>query len=603
VTATGAPGQDGGGGAAPATTADLLPTASGRETWRAAGRLLRPHRAVTAAALTTLVLSTVVGLTVPPLLGRIVDVVLADGGASGGDIDRLAALLLAAVAAQAVLGGLATALVAVAGERALADLRETVVGRALDLRLADVERTPSGDLLARVTGDVEAVSRSFREALPELVGAVLTVGLTLVGLALLDWRLALAGLVVAPIHVLATRWYLRRSGPVYASERVALGARTSQVSETLGGAATVRAFRLQDDHGDRVDRASSRAIDRSLLAARIRSRFFAWLNGAELVGLGTVLAVGFVAVRADVVTVGEATAAALYFHRLFNPFNAMLGLLDTAQDAGAALARLVGVASVVPPAEPAAPESPLDASVVLRGVGHEYVSGHPVLRDVDLRVAPGERVAVVGPTGAGKTTLAKLVAGIHDPTAGRVLLGGRSPAELGGARTRAVVALVTQEVHVFSGTVADDLRLVRPDACDADLVAALDRVGARAWVEALPHGLATTVGEGGHVLGPAQAQQLALARLVLADRPVVVLDEATAEAGSAGARVLEASAARAVEGRTVLVVAHRLTQAAAADRVVVLEAGRVVEDGMHDELVAAGGAYARLWSAWRRGRT
>ena len=578
----------------------LLPTASGRETWRVTRRLLRPHRGVTAAALTTLLLSTAAGLTVPPLLGRIVDVVLDEGTTAA--VDRLAVLLLAAVAAQAVLGGLATALVAVAGERALADLRETVVGRALGLPLADVERTPAGDLLARVTGDVEAVSRSFREALPELVGAVLTVGLTLVGLAVLDWRLALAGLVVAPIHVLATRWYLRRSGPVYASERVALGTRTSQVSETLGGAATVRAFRLQDRHGTLVDRASAAAIDRSLLAARIRSGFFAWLNGAELVGLGTVLAVGFLSVRADVVTVGEATAAALYFHRLFNPFNAMLGLLDTAQNAGAALARLIGVTFVVPPPEPVRPARPADASVVLAGVGHEYVPGHPVLHDVDLRVAPGERVAVVGPSGAGKTTLAKLAAGIHEPTTGQVLLGGRTPGEMGARMIRATVALVTQEVHVYSGNVADDLRLVRPAAADDDLLAALDTVGARAWVEALPDGLATTVGEGGHLLGPAQAHQLALARLVLADRPIVVLDEATAEAGSAGARVLERAAARAVEGRTVLVVAHRLTQAATADCVVVVEHGRVVEEGAHHTLVTAGGPYSRLWSAWRRGR-
>jgi ATP-binding cassette subfamily C protein len=507
------------------------------------------------------------------------------------------------VAAEAVLGGLATALVAVAGERALADLRETVLQRALDLPLADVERTPSGDLLARVTGDVEAVSRSFREALPQLVGAVLTVALTLVGLVVLDWRLALAGLAVAPIHVLATRWYLRRSGPVYAAERVALGARTSQVVETVAGSATVRAFRWQRAHGGLVAGASARAIERSLVAARLRSRFFATLNGAELVGLASVLAVGYAAVAADVVSVGEATAGALYFHRLFNPFNAMLGLLDTAQDAGAALARLVGVAAVAPPAQPVSPVAPRDASVRLSGVTHEYVPGHPVLRDVHLQVAPGERVAVVGPSGAGKSTLAKLVAGVHEPTAGGVRLGGRTPADLGREGLRRTVALVTQEVHVFAGTLADDLRLVRPDARDEELLAALAAVSARGWVEALPAGLATVVGEGGHPLAPARAQQLALARLVLANRPVVVLDEATAEAGAAGARVLEAAAARATAGRTVVVVAHRLTQAARADRVVVLDAGRVVEQGPHGDLVTAGGPYARLWSAWaeRRG--
>ncbi|MGF1646197.1 MAG: ATP-binding cassette domain-containing protein, partial [Kineosporiaceae bacterium] len=302
------------------------------------------------------------------------------------------------------------------------------------------------------------------------------------------------------------------------------------------------------------------------------------------------------------VSVGEATAGALYFHRLFNPVMAMLGLLDTAQDAGAALARLAGVAGVTPPPQPVSPAAPRDASVELAGVTHEYVPGHPVLRDVDLRVAPGERVAVVGPSGAGKSTLAKLVAGVHDPTRGGVLLGGRRPAELGQRGLRDTVALVTQEVHVFAGTLADDLRLVRPDASDDLLLGALSLVSAREWVAALPDGLATVVGEGGHPLAPGRAQQLALARLVLADRPVVVLDEATAEAGAAGARVLEAAVARATVGRTVVVVAHRLTQAARADSVVVLDAGRVVEQGPHEHLATAGGPYARLWSAWAAGR-
>jgi ATP-binding cassette subfamily C protein len=223
--------------------------------------------------------------------------------------------------------------------------------------------------------------------------------------------------------------------------------------------------------------------------------------------------------------------------------------------------------------------------VRLDGVTFAYDGGRPALDDVSLVIGEGERVALVGPSGAGKSTVAKLVAGVHRVEQGTLAVGGR-------------VTLVAQEVHVFAGPLAADLRLARPDAGDDELRAALDRVGATPWVEALDDGLDTVVGVGGHQLSPTQAQQLALARLVLADPPVAILDEATAEAGSAGAGTLDRAATAAIAGRTALVIAHRLTQAATADRIVVLDRGRVVEHGTHRQLLAAGGLYADLWSAW-----
>ncbi|OZM81290.1 multidrug ABC transporter permease [Pseudonocardia sp. MH-G8] len=570
----------------------MLPIATSARTRRALAGLVRPHRALLAGTVVTLVAASVAVLVVPALLGRIVDAVISRGVA--GLIDTLALGILVALVARALLAALGSVLVAHLGELVLAALRENVVQRALDVPLADVERAGSGDLLQRVGGDIAVISEGVRRALPTVVISLLDVALTLVGLTVLDWRLALAGLAPLPIWILVGRWYLRTSGRLYAAERVAEGVRTQSLLAGVGGAATVRAFRRRAAQLARIERHSTSAVRASVRASTAESRFGLVMNGAELVGVLSILVTGFLLVRADAVTVGAATAAALYFLRLFDPIGIMLYLLDEAQSAGAALARLVGVTDMPTPPGPQAPRIPRDASVHLRGIRHAYDAGPEVLHGVDLTIAPGERVAVVGASGAGKTTLGGILAGVHTPTAGTVEIGGVPLAEI--AQLRRHVALVTQEVHVFAGTVADNLRLARPDATDAELAAALRTVAA-------PLALADVVGDGADELSATRAQQLALARLVLADPAVAVLDEATAEAGSAGARTLEHAAAAALAGRTAVVIAHRLTQAADADRVVVLDKGHIVESGPHEELVAAGGSYAALWAAWAAPRS
>ncbi len=578
------------------TQRELLPTAPGPRIRAVLLDLLRQAKGRAIGSFAFVVGATAIGLLTAPLLGRVVDLVATRQPAAALAYPIAGLVLVAATSAIATAIGVS--MLARLGETMLADLRERFIDRALGLPLEQVEKAGSGDLTTRVTNDVSVVADAVRQALPALARSVLTIVLTLVAMAILDWRFLAAALLAVPIQLHTVRWYVRRATLLYAAQRTAVGAQQQQLLDTIGGAKTVRAFRLADAHVDRVRERSTGAVELALRGVRLATRFYGRLNLAEFVGLSAVLAAGFLLVGANLATVGVATAAALYFHSLFGPINTALALVDDAQAATASLSRLIGVADLPAPAEPTRVGRPVDASVKAAGVGHSYVDDHPVLRDVDLEVAPGERVALVGASGAGKTTLAKLIAGIQRASSGTVSIGGVPLDQLGPAATRRAVALISQEVHVFSGPLADDLRLAAPEASDDDLQAALAKVGAAEWVKALPDGLATVVGEGGHRLTVTQAQQLALVRLVLADPPVAILDEATAEAGSAGAKTLETAAAAALEGRTGLIVAHRLTQAAASDRIVVLDAGVVVESGTHDELVAAGGRYATLWTAW-----
>jgi len=579
---------------------ELLPTATPARTRAAVRELLRPRRALAWTAFAMMAAATAVGLLTPPLLGHIVDLVTDRRDA--GALTLPVVLLVAVAAGQGVLTAIGRTMVSRLGETLLAELRERFVERALRLPLDRLEKAGSGDLTARVTRDVSRVAEAVRGALPQLASSVLAIVLTLGALAVLDWRFLLAALLAVPVQAYTARWYVRRAVPLYARERIATGSQQQQLLDTVSGAATVRAHRLEALHAGRVDARSRAAVDLRLRGVRLLMGFYNRLHVAEYLGLSAVLVAGYLLVRDGSASIGTATAAALYFHSLFGPVNVALVLLDDAQAATAGLARLVGVVDAreqTGAGRPAAGEpGPRPAvGVSVRGVSHAYEPGRPVLHDVDLELRPKEKVALVGASGAGKSTLAKLLAGIHSPAAGRIEVGGAAPDESG--RT---VGLVTQEVHVFAGRLADDLRLARPGAADEELREALARVGALGWAEALPEGLDTVVGEGGHRLTADRAQQLALARLVLADPPVAVLDEATAEAGSLGARRLEEAAERALEGRTALVVAHRLSQAAAADRVVVMAEGRVAESGTHDELRAADGPYAALWRAWSAGR-
>ncbi|AKD95963.1 ATP-binding cassette, subfamily C [Rhodococcus erythropolis] len=580
--------------AVPATSA--LPIASTTQTVRALIALLRPRGR--ALALTTVVLlsATACGLSTPALLGLMVDAVTE--GKPFVSLLRITAFMLGAAAAGVALTWWSTQLLANVAQNVLADLREDVFAATLAQPSSLVEDAGTGDLISRVSGDVEAVNTVIARVLPATVSALFMISLTLVGVGVIDWRFTVAIVAVAPIHYFALRHFLRRSGPVYRRSRAAQARRGQQLIETLGGAGTVTALRRTDEHIGRIAETSEHAISFDMQAVRLRTNFFAQLNGAELLGLAAVLSVGYWLVTTGSVSIGAATAAALYFHSLFSPIAVFLSNIDELQDAGASLARLIGVTAM--PGRPASiPASARSApiGVDVERVSYSYDNSTPVIDSISISIAPGERIAVVGSSGAGKTTLAKLIAGIIPVGDGRITVDGTPIDDLSDAELRHKVVLVSQEVHVFVGTIADDLRLCAPDSDDAKIAEAVETMKAQ-WIHELPDGLETRVGAGGYQLTAAQAQHIALVRLALLDPPVVILDEATAEAGTTAAGLLDQAAELAVTGRTAVVIAHRLSQAVRADRILVMSGGRVVESGTHDELIGADGSYAALWEAW-----
>ena len=570
---------------------EILPIASRRQTTALAWTMLIRQRAALVFGLSAALLQGMCLFIGPWVLGRLVDDIRA------GEDTALKWSLVIGV--SAVLGGIfegaVTILVARITEPALAEVREDVVSNALHLPTARIEQAGQGDLLSRVGDDISIVSKAITEVIPDLTYSLVNIAFGAAGIFFLDWRIGLAGLCAAPLYYLALRWYLPRSGPFYARERVALGERSEALVSGIYGARTLRAYRLNAGHIDRINTRSAEAMDISIARFRLLGRFFGRINRAEYFGMCFVLGSGFALVRGDFITVGAATAAALYFHKMFSPIGTLIYHADNAQSAGASLARIAGVI-LMPHELGTSHASGPDKTLTIDSVSHRYDAAE-VVHAVSLRLVPGERVALVGQTGAGKSTLAAVAAGILPPTSGTVRLGDIDINTLDPAALRKEIVLLTQDVHVFSGSLAEDLRMVHPEADDDALRDALEAVGA-GWFGSLPDGLETIVGEGAFTLTPMQAQHLALARLILADPAVAILDEATAEAGSTGARELESAALAATSGRTALIVAHRLTQAESADRVIVLDDGRIIEHGSHDELVAAGGRYAALWQAW-----
>ncbi len=579
------------GAAAPAAADDALPVATGRQSARELWRLSRGYRLRLVALVALGIASTAINLIGPVAIGLLIDQVQA-GAAGLGTV----LIVTAVMAVSAILGTAGTAATTVLATRAyhtiLAGLREQLVARALTMPQHRVERAGTGDLVSRSSDDVTTVADAAPAVTGVLTVTTFTIVVSLGGLAALEWPYAAALAVVLPVYVLALRWYLRTGPAVYRAERAAMSVRAQQILESQRGYATVLGFGLGEQRHRTVLAASWTVTVQALRARTVQSMLNSRLNCGECLSLAAVLVVGFVLIDAGTSTVGAATTAMLLVLRLLGPINQVLFVIDTIQSAAASLNRMIGITTIpVPDVDqtPDAARTATSSNVALREVSFHYGRGPRVLDEITFDIPAGQRVAVVGASGAGKTTLAAVIAGIHPPDTGTVARPERT-------------AVITQEVHVFAGTLRDNLTLAAPDATDCDVRAALEVTGAVRLLGLLPDGLDTTLGSGGYGLTAAQAQQVALARLVLADPELAIFDEAGAEAGSTHAGLLDRAADAALAGRTGLVIAHRLSQAAARDRIVVMEHGRITESGTHAELVAAGGGYSGLWAAWQDGQ-
>jgi ABC-type multidrug transport system fused ATPase/permease subunit len=550
---------------------------------------LRTHRRSFATVIGLFSLAAVAGLAGPQILGHLVDSV----AAGHADIELPALLFVVLLLGQAVLRRIARVRAGVLGEQVLAETRERFVGQALQLPLSTVEAAGTGDLLSRATTDADRIDHAVRNAVPQLAVAGMTVLLTVVAMVVTSPLLALGLLVTVPLVYFSSRWYWARVPSTIERMLDSWADVQTGLHETADGARTAEALGLIGRRITLGRRALGGAVDRERELRRLTVRWVPWVQLSQVLPIAVMLLLGAWAYARGLVGLGTVTTMVVYLQALAGPLEELLWWTEDVQVSGTALRRVLGVRGT----DRIGRGRPRGREIVVRDVRYGYSAEREVLHGIDLRIPPGERLAIVGPSGAGKSTLGRLLAGVATPLSGSVTIGGAEVSALAEEVLRGEVLLLTQEHHVFAGSLRENLTLPAGEWRDADLLRALDAVGLSGWFSALPDGLDTRLGAGSLAVPAAIAQQLALARVVLADPHMVVLDEATSLLDTSSARQLERSLNGVLAGRTVIAIAHRLHTAAAADRVAVVEDGLITELGPHAELLSAGGAYARLIQA------
>jgi ABC-type multidrug transport system fused ATPase/permease subunit len=573
--------------------------------------LLRPHRRGLVGAGVLVVIAQAASLAGPLLvrfgIDRGIPPLRPGGGGSPVVLLAVVAALLVTAVVQAVASRAFFSRSGRIGEDVVYALRVHVYDHFSRLSLSFHERFTSGRVIARLTSDVESLGELMQEGVQALVVAALSVVTIGVVLVVLDPPLGLAALASVPLLFALTRWYQRSAERAYRAIREAVALVIIFFTESLSGVRAVHVFRREERNQEIFSDLNERYRRANAVAWRQAGVYGPALKLLGYLTTTAVLAFGALRVIDGAMTVGTLTASLLYLRRFFDPMQDLSQFYTVFQSAAAALEKISGVLETAPAvAEPASPQSlpPVAAAgrgggVAFEAVEFAYRPDRVVLPRFDLRIPPAQTVALVGETGAGKSTVARLLARFWDPTSGRVTLDGVDLRDLGDADLRRAVVAVTQEGFLFSGSVADNVALGRAGATRRDVEAAAVAAGAHPFISALPAGYDTEVGKRGGSLSAGQRQLVALARAFLADPRVLILDEATSSLDLPSERTVHNALARLLSGRTAVVIAHRLSTLAIADRVLVMEGGRIVEDGAPSDLIAQGGRYAALHAAWR----
>ncbi len=565
---------------------------------RALYRLARPYKLRTAVAIGSLLGATAVALAPPYLVGHTVDLV------NHGSTHKLVLFVVLFVGAGA-LGILftyaQTYFTGWTGERMLADLRGHLFRHLQRLSLGFYERNRAGVIISRLTNDVEALDQLVTDGVTSLVQNTLTLVGTAVILFLLDWRLALASMTIIPVLAIATAIFRKRSGRAYRAVRDTLGAVTATLAEDIAGMRVLQSFTRERAAHDNFVRVSNRYRDSNMETVVLSGVYFPVVDFLSSVATAIVVGYGGWLAFHGNVSIGTLVAFLGYLTNFFDPVQQLSQLYNTFLSAVAALDKITDLLDEEPEVvdkRDALTLERIDGRVAFEEVRFAYGRGPEVLHGVDLEIAAGTTVALVGHTGAGKSTIAKLLARFYDPTAGRITIDGVDLTELAQESLRRQLGIVPQEGFLFAGTVAENVSFGRRDATLDEIEAAIRAVGADEFVGKLEHGLDTQLGERGSRLSLGQRQLIAFARALLADPRILILDEATSSVDIGTERKIEQALRTLLQGRTAFVIAHRLSTIRDADTIVVLEHGRVVEQGTHDELIAKRGLYLSLYGDW-----